>query len=654
MFANIKLLNGFQQSLTYSVPQELHKYCVVGTIVRIPLQKRIETGIIHEIVEELPQNTRFKIRAIISVEQFPSDIFHHKFVQELANYYCIDQIKIYQRIKQFLKQNEQEAEPVSEVQIASSNVELTDEQNFIVKSLEKNITDPKFAPALIHGITGSGKTEIYKKLIIKCVEQQKAAILLLPEVSLAVQFSSLLSKQLGENFPIYNFHSATSKKEKNELWNLLNQNKPCLIIGVHLPILLPISKLGLIIVDEEHEMGYQEKKHPKINTKEAAIFRARIYNIPIILGSATPSISTLYNIKNKNWQMFQLKKRFGGNLPEINVVNLQDKKKRKNFWISSELENGIKACLEKKEQAIIFLNRRGFSFFVQCKSCSFVFSCTQCSVSLTLHDNKKLICHYCGYNEIISEVCKSCKSTNLLKKGLGTQQVVSILEKIFPSVCIARADLDTTIDRKKWQATIKDFESGKIDILVGTQTITKGYNFPKATLVGVIWADINLNLPIYNSAEFTLAQLIQVAGRAGRFTQSSKVIIQTINDNEIFRYLNELDYINFYNYELEKRELVNYPPITRLVEIELKNKDENIIENETTKIFRYLKATIEKNKLNVSLLGPALPPVYKIKNVHSRKIFLKCKNMEVLKSLYSSINFSDFSSSIFYTPNPLN
>ena len=311
---------------------------------------------------------------------------------------------------------------------------------------------------------------------------------------------------------------------------------------------------------------------------------------------------------------------------------------------------------KKKEQIIIFLNRRGHSFFIQCKECGIIFNCPNCSVSLTLHNNKKIICHYCGYKEQEPKNCKSCSSpeNSLIKKGIGTQQIVTILEKLFPNAKIARADLDNTVNKKKWKEIIQDFEAEKIDILVGTQTITKGYHFPKVTLVGVIWADVNLSFPVYNSAEITLQQLIQVAGRAGRQSPDSTVIIQTMANHNIFKYINEKNYHNFYDQEIIHREAALYPPCIRFAEIEFRYKEESIIEQESQAIAEYINNIIENNKLSVILLGPANPPIEKIKNIYIRKIYLKASSISSIHDIWNKlINKKELKSRLFFTPNPL-
>ncbi|MCL4361731.1 primosomal protein N' [Candidatus Dependentiae bacterium] len=655
MYVQVKLLRGYQEKLTYSIPAEMANQNLIGKIVKVPLKNLHELAVVLQMTENFEPTLLGKIKPIISIESLPQDDQFYEFCQKLTQYYCIDSSYPLKRIKQFLYQKELKSELLYiQEEKQNNNIQLTEEQQNIISSISPSLGADIYNPILIHGVTGSGKTEIYKKLIEKTVNLKKSVLFLLPEVSLALQFFHILKKGLPENCKIYSCHSATSAKEKKELWKNLKENLPIIIIGVHIPILLPIAQLGLIIIDEEHETGYQEKKHPKINTKEAALLRAQICKIPIVFGSATPSIQSLYNVQKRDWKFFELKKRFAGEFPQVKVVKLDSREKRKNFWISKELQQEIENKILKKEQIIIFLNRRGFSFFVQCKNCSYVFCCQNCAVSLTLHENGKLICHYCNFTEYCPENCPKCKSKSLLKKGLGTQQLVSILKNLFPQSMIERADLDTTVNKKNWQKIIQDFKDGKIDILVGTQTITKGYHFENVTLVGVIWADINLNMPSYNSAEVTLQQLIQVSGRAGRQKKSSNVIIQTMIDHEIYKYTNEVDYLKFYDFEIQKRKLVNYPPIIRLAEIEMRHEQENILETEASEIADRFIELVQKNNLNVQILGPCPGLISKIKNINIRKIYIKSGDLKSIKFLYENIDQENYKSSIFYTPNPLN
>jgi primosomal protein N' (replication factor Y) (superfamily II helicase) len=654
-YIHVRLLNGFPQPLTYSIPDQWEGN-FVGAIVKVPLKdKAVSAYVIHQ-TATLKEKPSFTIKQALGLEQFPTDTLHRTFINQLSAYYQIEPFHFIKRIKHFINQ---EAESTPEVSAPEHThlctVTLTPEQQHIVDTLTPLIGADIFSPALLHGVTGSGKTEVYKQLILKTIEQGKTALLLLPEVSLALRFEQLLKQQLPLSIMIASFHSGTRPKDKRLLWQSLLEKKPLLIIGVHIPILLPIANLGCIIVDEEHETGYQEKKHPKVNTKEAALMRAQLYKIPILLGSATPSITSLATARSKRWHFFTLHHRFAGAFPAIKIVLLTNKERRTHFWITKELHNAIQDRLHKHEQVIIFLNRRGYSFFVQCKECSFIFECTNCSVSLTLHNTNELACHYCGANKQLPATCPTCKKTNtLLKKGIGTQQVVSILEQLFPTARIGRADMDVSSKKKVWQHTMQDFENGTINILVGTQTITKGFHFPNVTLVGILWADLNLHFPTYNAGETSLQQLIQVAGRAGRTRENSTVIVQAMMMHPVFNYLNETDYLKYYEYELHNRKTVGYPPALRLVEIELKNSDEAIIAQEAMMLAHALMKTIAAQKYDIRLLGPAKPPVSKIKNTHARKIYLKSASMSVLIELYRTIKVKQFKSSVFFTPNPSN
>jgi len=658
MFIKVKLLKGFQKTLTYKVPDSIATQQLVGKIVRVPIKNQITAALVLQQFKSLPKST-FTIRDITSVEPFPQDKHFDAFIARMGAYHQVDKLHFLRRMRSFLNQEKKaENTRLSEQAVPRENniVRLTSEQQTVVDFLSKHVKHPTYQPTVLHGVTGSGKTEIYKQLIQEAIQQNKTAILLLPEVTLAIQFEKILQQQLPSFVSVFSFHSGTTVKNKKMLWQHLVKEEPILIIGVHLPILMPIANLGIIIVDEEHESGYQEKKHPKVNTKDAAIIRAHQNSIPILLGSATPSLPSLYNVKAKGWNFFQLKKRFSGTFPVMKTVFLSNKRIRRNFWISQELENEIRFQLRKKEQTIIFLNRRGFSFFVQCKACSFIFECPNCSVSLTLHKGGILTCHYCDYAIEQPQKCPTCKKDQkqFLKKGIGTQQVVTILEKMFPEAKICRADMDTTVKKKAWQKTMSEFENGEIDILVGTQTITKGFHFPHVTLVGILWADLNLHFPIFNATETTLQQLIQVAGRAGRSNIKSKVIVQAMSDHTVFKFLNEINYLKFYQKEIQKRKEVGYPPYKRLAEIELKNTNEEKIEQEATILATFFLTYVEKNKLNIQVLGPANPPVSKIKNTHIRKIYLKGTNITHMGMLFKAIDLVKYSSKIFFTPNPLN
>jgi primosomal protein N' (replication factor Y) len=653
----VRLLKGIQQDFTYSVPHDWELTTLVGSLVEVPLRNKKVPALIRQLLPADTELPTFTVKSLLKSYQFPRDPFYASFLEKASDYYCLESIYWYKRLRSFLGSEEKNRDTF-ELSVTDTPekkvVQLTPTQAQVVATLIDLMAKRDYAPALLHGVTGSGKTEIYKKLIEQAILQEKKAVmLLLPEVSLAVQFAQLLRSQLNQAVSVFSFHSAISSKEKKALWQALLAQQPVLIIGVHLPILLPLGNLGLIIVDEEHEQGFQEKKYPKLNTKELALLRAQITKIPIVLGSATPSLTTLYTAKTRNWPLLTLHERFSGAFPVSKVVLLTNKEKRNSFWITKELEAAITDRLAKKEQVIIFINRRGYSFFVQCGDCGFVETCSNCAVSLTLHEEGLLRCHYCGFTKQAPRDCSSCKAPEkkLLKKGIGTQQIVAILTKLFPLARIARADLDSTVNKKKWQQTVTSFFTGESDILVGTQTITKGYHFPKVTLVGVIWADCNLSIPFYNAAEQTLQQLIQVAGRAGRQSKESLVIIQSMAEHAFFEYIDEKKYLEYYAHELENRHMAGYPPCMRLAEIEVCNRSEQEVVQDSNQLADFLFSFSP----GVRVLGPAVPPVAKIKHIYTRKIYLKAASMGTLITAWRLVkkNYTG-GSSVSFTPQPVN
>lgn len=655
MLIKVTLLKGYSEPLTYAVPSSWDTTHLIGSIVRVPFRSYEAPALVTDILNEPVNAYSFTIREALSQETLPNDPQYRTFLTRLARHYRIDELFFIKRMRLMLDEHPEPA-PSSTVVPESSLAMpmLTPEQQAIVDAIAPTIGSGSYAPNLIHGVTGSGKTEVYKQLIIKTHARNLTTFFLVPEVSLALHFEALLRTTLPAAITVHSFHAATTKKNRHLVWHLLSQQQPFVLVGVHLPITLPCANLGLIIIDEEHEPGYQEKNHPKIHTKEAAIMRAAHYRIPLVLGSATPSFSSLHHVHTKNWRLFELKKRFAGAFPTITHVLLTDKRQRRSFWISMHLERAIKDRLAKREQVILFLNRRGFSLFVQCKACSFTFMCRNCSVSLTLHGTNHLVCHYCGMQKTLPATCPQCSADadQLIKKGIGTQQIVTILEKLFPHARVGRADLDVSSKKKLWHETLTKFEQGEIDIMVGTQTITKGFHFPRVTLVGIIWADLSLNFPIYNATETALQQMVQVAGRAGRETLHGEVIIQSMSNHPVFQYVREESYRDFFEHEMALRKVTGYPPYARLAEIEIKHSKEMIVEREAFSFTQ--KLFTQKRVLNcsVEILGPAKPLVHTINRVHSRKIYLKSYSYHDIERLLASITTANYASAILFTPNP--
>jgi primosomal protein N' (replication factor Y) (superfamily II helicase) len=651
-YVTVKLFRGYQQPLTYQIPPHWLSENLLGAVVRVPVRNKIEQALIIAVHEQNPLPSAVIPREIIALEPLPPDEYFVTFVDQVSKYYMTDVLIFYKRLRWCINSAEKDDTFVVPEQMAfPALISLTEEQQRVVTALSPVLMAPSYQPAVLQGVTGSGKTYVYYSLIEKTIAAGRSVIFLVPDVSLAVQFTHIFRSLLTS--AVFGFHSATSMSEKRALWQRLLRSEPTVIVGVHLPMLLPIAHLGLIIIDEEHDLGFQEKQQPRFNTKEIAFLRAQTYGIPLILGSATPSLNTLYNMQQRNWPRFFLKQRYAGAFPRITIVPLLKEKKREFFWISTVLHKQIADRLAKKEQVILFLNRRGYSFFMQCNQCSFIFSCDSCSVSFTLHEQDRLICHYCGYSMQVTASCPQCSAQSFIKKGIGTQQIVNIVQKLFPDARMGRADLDATVNKKKWQATLTAFKNNEIDILVGTQTITKGYHFPRVTLVGVIWADSNLHLPLYHAAETTVQQLLQVAGRAGRNKQESNVVIQTMGTHPLFSYIDESLYQTFCDYEMAHRQKLGYPPYVRFACIELRCGDEDTVEQEAQQGFSFLDDYNRKHNLKVTLLGPAPPLIYKIKNTYIRVIFIKGANAYHFSLLYEALKKHTFKSALFFIQNPL-
>ncbi|HTM06719.1 MAG TPA: primosomal protein N' [Patescibacteria group bacterium] len=650
MYASVLLCTAYKVPLWYAVPSSVNVQ--KGNLVKVSLRAQIVTGIVLFVTYQKPKITGI-LKEIIALEILPDDPYYFQFIHAIAQIYRLEPIFFVKRIQQFLHENitkdaVQTIVPQKSVQMPL----LTEQQEKICTFLHAYIVDQKHIISLLHGVTGSGKTEVYKRCILTAQSNKKTVIFLLPEVTLAMEFEHRLRAEMPHQENIMGFHSGKTSLQKKQLWQKLIEEKSLVIIGVHLPILLPIHNLGLIIIDEEHDSGFQEKKHPKINSKEIALFRAKIAQVPVLLGSATPSIRSLYAVKQGKWKFFQLTQRFNGTFPTITMVGLkEEKEKRRQFWITDTLKHAIATRLQKKEQTILFLNRRGFSFFVQCKFCAYICMCLACSVSLTLHEKDILHCHYCSFKMVLPKSCSACKveKQQWLKKGIGTQQAVVILQELFPQATIVRADMDTTSKKKIWEKTIENIKNGTVDIIVGTQTVTKGYHFPKVTLVGVLWADMQVHLPLFNATELAVQQLIQVAGRAGRSSTESQVIVQMMDNHTITDFLHEVDYLQFFKKEIDNRTALNYPPVGTLVEIELKHKNEFIIEKEA----HHLATLLHQHKNHdesLTILGPVQNIVHKIQHVESRIIFIKGHSLNTITMLYKKIPLYKYESNIFFTP----
>ena len=491
---------------------------------------------------------------------------------------------------------------------------------------------------LLHGVTSSGKTEVYVRLLEDCIQTGKQALYLLPEIALTTQLIGRLQEYFGEKVSVY--HSKYSVQERVEVWNNVVAQKPKaqIVIGARSSLFLPFSNLGLIIVDEEHEGSFKQfDPAPRYHARDAAIVLARLHNSKILLGSATPSIETFNNARTGKYGYANITRRYGDVLmPEIEIVDIkeQSRKRRMKGHFSERLLEEITETLEVGEQVILFQNRRGYAPIVECTTCGHSPQCPNCDVSLTYHQFKKqLRCHYCSHYMALQESCQACGSSTLDTKGFGTEQVEQELHELFPEAKVGRMDLDTTRGKHGYERIITAFEQQELDILVGTQMLTKGLDFRNVNLVGIMIADSLLNFPDYRAHERSFQLLTQVAGRAGRTKKRGKVIIQSYNPHhQILKQVSTNDYEEMFKEQLYEREQYKYPPSNRIIKITFKHKEYNKL-NEAAEWFS--KAL--RNAFGGNVLGPEFPPVARIRNQYLKNVLVKIDSKQSLAQTKSTI-----------------
>lgn len=500
--------------------------------------------------------------------------------------------------------------------------ELNEYQVEALNTIQQNFNNKKVT--LLKGVTSSGKTEVYVKLIAECLREGKQALYLVPEIAITTQLISRLLEYFGSAISV--FHSKYNMHEKVEVWNNVLNNKPKaqLIIGARSALFLPFADLGLVIIDEEHETSFKQyDPAPRYHARDAAVVLGGLFNSKVLLGSATPSIESYNNAQTGKYGYAQIDRRFGNVLmPDMELVDIksQYRKKRMKGHFSERLIEEITETLNLGEQVILFQNRRGYAPILECTTCGHSPQCPNCDVSLTYHKQRnQLRCHYCGHHMAFPTSCQACGSNTLDTKGFGTEQVEQELNSFFPSVKVARMDLDSTRGKHAYAKIIHAFENQDIDILVGTQMLTKGLDFRNVNLVGIMNADALLNFPDFRAHERTYQLLTQVAGRAGRTKKRGKVIIQTFNPyHQILKQVTTGDYTGMFQEQLYERELYKYPPITRILRISFKHKDYNKL-NEASAWF----AKALQNAHKISVLGPEFPPVARIRNQYIKHVLIK-------------------------------
>lgn len=515
---------------------------------------------------------------------------------------------------------------------------LTEEQQVCFDGINYCIENNEYSTNLIYGITGSGKTEIYLQLIESALKLNKSAIVLVPEISLTPQMVDRFLARFGEKIAV--LHSKLSNGERFDEWQKIKRNEAKIVIGARSAIFAPAQNLGIIIIDEEHDASYKSEMTPKYNAKELAKYIAEKSNCPLVLGSATPEINSFYHAKKRDYELYKLTKRANrAELPDTKIIDLRyELSKGNRSMLSTELQEEIKRNLQNKEQTILFLNRRGFSTFIMCRSCGYVAKCKNCNISLTYHKyENKLKCHYCGYETAVMTKCPECNSDKIKYFGTGTQKLEDEIHKLFPTASTIRMDIDTVGKKNSYEEILGKFRDENIDILVGTQMVVKGHHFPNVTLVGVVSADGALNIEDYKSAERTFQTIVQVAGRAGRENKKGRVYIQTYNpDHYAITLAQKQNYEEFFNLELDLRKRLNYPPFCDIILIRFNGKNLSEIQKVSLKMYNALNSILDKQK-NI-LYKPVPAPVDKIQNKYRYRMILKGKvNLKLIDCIKYSM-----------------
>lgn len=519
---------------------------------------------------------------------------------------------------------------------SSQALELNPEQQIAVREILSTVGNSS-QTHLLQGVTGSGKTEVYLQVIEQVLQQGKTAIVLVPEISLTPQMTNRFIARFGQQVAI--LHSGLSDGEKYDEWRKIQRGEAQVVVGARSAIFAPLTNIGVIIIDEEHEASYKQDSNPRYHAREVAKLRASYNKAVLVLGSATPSLESRARASRGVYGLLTLTQRANpsASLPTIEVIDFRDyigQQEAGNF--TPLLLDKIRAKLEKKEQVVLMLNRRGYSSFAMCRDCGTVDQCPNCDISLTLHmDTKTMNCHYCGFQKAIPHTCPNCDSRSIRYYGTGTQKAYDELQELLPEARILRMDVDTTRTKGAHETLLKQFERGEADILLGTQMIAKGLDFPNVTLVGVLNADTALNLPDFRSSERTFQLLTQVAGRAGRADKAGEVVIQTYNPNHYaIAFAKEQDYEGFYEYEMAIRRKLGYPPYYFTIGLTLSHKSEETVVKKAYEVVNYLRENLSEG---IRILGPTPKPIARTHNLYHYQILLKYRKEENLDSVLNHI-----------------
>jgi primosomal protein N' (replication factor Y) len=614
------------EAFSYSVPENIKSKITVGSLVSAPFKKQKKAGIITCMNSAHITGKEINLRAIDAVLDETQLVNESllKLIEWVGQYYLSTSgLALKTAVPSGIFQQKRSGKSrifYDELEKSAQQVNLNPEQNAALTEIN-SFTSGAF---LLHGVTGSGKTEIYLRAI-EAIEDREA-IVLVPEIALTAQIIDRFRNRFGDKVAF--FHSGISPGEKIAQWQKMRRGEVKVALGVRSAVFSPFKRLGLIIVDEEHEPSYKQFEGLRYSARDVALARAKIEGTKIILGSATPSLESFYNAQKGNIRYIELKHRIAKKpLPHVEIVDMT-KEDTKTFSFSSRFLAALKETISKGYQSLILLNRRGYSPFLMCTDCGYTYKCPACSITLTYHkDTKTLNCHYCNSYIKPQEFCPRCNGSRTKHIGIGTQRVEEELHTLLPELSLRRMDRDTTKRKLSHYRMVKDMEAKKIDVLLGTQMVAKGHDFPLVTLSGVVLADVALNLPDFRSSERTFQLFTQLAGRAGRGEAPGEVYIQTYEpDHYVFDYVRNHDYKGFYNKEVELRKELSYPPFSRLTRIIFTFRTKDRIKK-TMRDISMKKIRIQ----GVEILGPAPAPIEKIRNLWRWHIILKGKTAKSLR-----------------------
>ncbi|GHT16155.1 hypothetical protein AGMMS49573_04890 [Endomicrobiia bacterium] len=618
----------------YLPPENMNPESIVGKRVKVQFGKRILTAYAIS-CRNVESDSGLKLKRIIKIIDDDSLITGE--TMEIAdyiskNYVCslgealASIIPVSMKPPKRIPKNRNKYEKkIYERHILSA--QQSNAVNLINESLGKKV----YNAFLLYGVTASGKTEVYIKAVEYVLKQNRSAIMLIPEISLAIQFVDIMTKRFGASIGVW--HSGISNIEKYSLFSKAKNGSIKIMIGARSAVFAPFKNLGLIIVDEEHEHTYKQEQKPSYDTREIAKRRGVYHNAVVVLGSATPSLESYKDALENRLNLIELNERIcKKELPEVKVLTLRDRIFKAGLLLPETIEAMSKA-LARKEQIIVFLNRRGYSPTIMCRKCGIVYQCSKCSVSMVFHRNPELLkCHYCGLTKNLPVACSMCKSRDIAVFGAGTQKVEDELKKLFKTAKIFRLDRDTASSEENYEKVYRGIKNEEYDILIGTQMIAKGFDFPRVSLACVVNADTSLYLPGFKSVEKTFQLITQVAGRSGRRDMRGSVIVQTNHPQHYaIEYAKNHDFVSFYKTEIEERKKLFYPPYCDVAKISIRNKEEKKADDDSEKLFSLLENSIKSYKLGLKLLGPVPAYIAKLNNVYRQHIIIKGGRENILK-----------------------